>query len=178
MAELKVGDMGFIFHRDNPMSKVIAWFMGSRWSHSFIVLEVTPMRTYICELSDFTVTIGAIDRYMTDAQVDLEVWSPNLTSEQREKMAAASLTQYNTLFGYTQLLSLALRRMLMRIGIRIPNWIRQGLVCDQLVLYGYQFSPISPFAGMDPKSADTEEMYQMMLRSGAFTKVLEKQAAG
>lgn len=155
----KSGDVGFIMHHDNPISKVIAWFMGSKWSHSFLVLEQTESRTYILETSDFEVCISTIDKYIADKNVTMEVWRRTDAGTSAEK----AMPLLGEVYGYPQLLSLGLRRLLMRIGIHIQNFFHVSVVCCGVPLTGYQW-----LFGIDPKSIDTQEFYELISRYGFF----------
>ena len=86
ISALKPGDVCFVMHNDSWLSRAIAWFMGSQWSHSFIVLEVAADRTYIMETSDYTVTFGHLERYLQDPNVTLEAYTSDMTVEQGTAM--------------------------------------------------------------------------------------------
>lgn len=173
---IKPGDIGYVMHHDNIISKLIARAMGSRWSHAFLVLEVTKERIYIAETSDFQVTIGTLDRYLENPNDEVEIWSSKeLMDEQRISLAKESLNLYGQIYGYLQLFSLGIRRLFMKFGIKIPNFIRVGLVCCHVVTYSYsKQSNIAPFSGMDAESIDTEELYQMMVDSKKFKLITYK----
>lgn len=175
MGKFMPGDVGFIMHHNSKLSKVIAWFMGSKFSHTFMVLEQTENLIYILETSDFQVGISTLDRYIEDSNVSLEVYrGKDLQPEQAQVVTRSALATLGTVYGYLQLISLGLRRLMGRLGYIIPNFIRQGIVCDQVVLTGLVKSPYALFQGMDPKSKDTEDLYQLIKNSECFALVESK----
>lgn len=168
------GDIGFVMHKKNLLSRTIAWFMGSQWSHAFIVLEATPTRTYILETSDFEVMVSDLGVYLSDPDCHLVVYSPaGLSDLMRELVCQEAMKNLKSVYGYAQLISLGIRRLLMRVGIRINNFFRNGLVCCHVVTYGYRISRIPGLSGIDPESIDTEELFQIVDKSPRFTKVME-----
>jgi hypothetical protein len=181
MIELLPGDIVFVIHKDNWISKAIAWFMKSRWSHSLMIAEQTGARTYTVETSDFQVIHGDFSIYEKSPFVEYEIYRPQkIGTDVREKMVRLSSEKLLEVYGYSQLISFGIRRILMRLGIKIHNFFRQGVVCNGVVLYGARALPYPSFNGIDPESIDTEEMYQLVinekLSSGlpAFIKVGEK----
>jgi len=173
--QLRPGDIGFVMNNSRWISKAISWFMGSKWSHTFLVLEATEERVYLSETSDYEVWIGLLSEYKDDPNFSYIIYSPKISDEERNKIVTACLKNQGLTYGYLQLLSLGLRRLLMRIGIKIPNFIRMGLVCCAHVLYGYRHTSIPGFSNIDPESIDTEETYQLVLNNlDRFDKVEEK----
>lgn len=162
---LQPADIGFLMHHDAPVSKIIAKFMGSKWSHTFLIAEQTTARTYTVETSDYHVETGWFDRHLADPNVSMVIFRPTklgLADKQRVVSVAIG-TCYHTRYGYLQLLSLGIRRLLMRFGVVVKNFIRQGMVCDHVVLYGYRGTDIPGLMHIDPESIDTEEVYQLLL---------------
>lgn len=170
------GDLVFVMHTDNVISKIIAWFMKSRWSHSAVVVAPTLLKTYLCETSDFNVCIGTLERYLTDEKTTREVWRPvdRIDWQTMDVMVLNAIEAEGTIYGYLQLFSFGLRRMLMRIGIKIPNFIRQGMVCCAVPMRAYTKSKIPGLEGIDPESIDTEEFYTMIKTSGHFVLIDSK----
>jgi hypothetical protein len=166
LKNLKTGDIGFCMNHDNLISKVIAWFMKSNYSHSFIIYHVTDERVYILETSNYEVVISTLDKYIKDDDVTVTVFSPKNLSSERRKLIVKECEKYEWItYGYLQLISLGIRRLLMRINIKIKNFIRHNLVCNQLVLYGYsKFSNIKDFK-IDPESIDTQELLELVMKS-------------
>lgn len=173
---LKPGDIGFVMHHDNPLSRAIAWFMGSQWSHSFIVFGECNGKILVVETSDLQVVINEADRYDTDPNVTMEVFRPMATTDRCLEAALKAQALNGTVYGFLQLFSFGLRRLLRRVGIKIPNFIRVGLVCDAVPLTGWYGSTIPDLKNVDPKSIDTEELYQIVSGNEAqFQRVYQKQ---
>lgn len=161
--EFREGDVCFAFGKKSWLSPIFAWFMRSRWSHVFVVREVTPRSTYIVETTSFESAINVIDSYLDASESKLQVWRPTrLTQEQLRAVTDACTAMYGTPYGWLQFVSLGIRALLARVGIKIPNFIRQGTICDQLVLYGYTRSDIPGLAGIDPESVETQELYELV----------------
>jgi hypothetical protein len=169
MNNIKKGDIGFLMHHDNIISKTIAWFMQSKWSHSFIIADVIDDRIYILETSDFEVTFGYLERYLNDPHCSMEIYSfDSLTEAKRTDMVQHAINLYfGSVYGYLQLISLGIRRLLGRIGIKIKNFFRQGVVCCGVPMSALSITTILPFTNMDPESKDTQEFYEMIKTSSA-----------
>jgi hypothetical protein len=164
-----------MINRGSWLSKTIAWFMGSKWSHVALVMEQTDRFCYITETSDYEVVVHILDDYISNKDYMFEVYRPiNLTDGMKLFIVTQSLFNLGATYGYLQLLSLGLRRLLMRIGIRIDNFSKQGIICVGHVLYGYYHSNIIPLNMLDPESIDTEEFYQIVKALPDFEKVWEK----
>jgi hypothetical protein len=158
---LNKGDIGFIIHKKNILSKTIAWFMKSRWSHSFLVMGQWEHKTMLLETSDFEVVISTIDPYLNNPKVDVEIYrSKTIGYNDSFKIRDEGFKIVKTIYGYPQLISLGIRRLLMRIGIKIPNFFRFGMVCCAVPIYGHRVAKSSELYGLDPESIDTEELYQ------------------
>lgn len=168
----KPADIVFIMHHDSWVSRVIAWFMQSKWSHSALIFYVGAYEVFTTETNELCVKHGTLSKYLDDPNCSLEIWSPNLSIEFRKSVAERSKYWIDSAFGWLQLISLGIRRLLMRIGIKIPNLIRQGMVCDHVILYSYG-NTIDSFPE-DKESIDTEELYQIVKNCGMFSKVYEK----
>jgi hypothetical protein len=171
------GSIGFVLHRDNWISRVIAWFMGSKWSHSFLVYDNGRFGDYVVETTDFEVTISPTSKYLTDPNVSYEVYAPSLSGdlyEQEKRIIMGAYPLIGMVYGYAQLFSLGVRRVFMKIGIRIPNFIRTGVVCCHVPLYGYVKSDMEILKDIDPESIDTEELYQIIKNHPRFKLVYSK----
>lgn len=176
---MKTGDIVYVMHHDNRLSRLIAWFMKSKWSHSAIVIGSDRKRHYLCETSDFEVTLGSLERYMDDPRCSVEIWTPKaLSNGARKEVSDRAVTHVGRMYPYLQLLTFALRNGLRRFGIKIPNLFTRGYTCNQNWLEGYTQTHGSPFVGMDCKQLDTQETYDIMKNSGHFELVLSKDANG
>ena len=170
--DFEPGDIFFIMHHDSWLAKVIAWFMDSDFSHSGIILEQTEQRIYTCETSDFQVVYSDLETYLEDDNVSIEVLRLPLVDASAGIDMAHTATQHNQeLYGYAQLLfSFSIRALIKKIFKKtIPNFIRQGLVCCELVLYACKSSRIEKLANFDAESIQTQETYELLKSCGAVT---------
>lgn len=168
--KLVTGDVVFVMHHGSLISKIISWAMGSKWSHSAIVYDNLAGKTLLCETSSFEVTLNWFNRYVSDKNTSIEVlrhhdWV-NVISGNEAKIQKSCDSLIGVVYGYTQLISLGLRRLL---RLRIGNLFRSGLVCCHVVGYGLHELPGTGFEKVDPESFDTEEMYQWLKRDGWVT---------
>lgn len=170
------GDVYFVMHHDETLSKIIAWFMQSQWSHCGFVLDGnSPDRTYVSETSDYEVTLAWIERYLIDPNCSIEVWRPTQqTPEQIDTVANRLLQNQESLYAYWQLLSFALKCLLARIKINIPNLLPWGYICDQHVLSGEVLIPTSGVYGLAPHQYQTQQWYEMMQASNAYTLIYKQ----
>lgn len=173
--ELKTGDIVFVMHHDNIISKTIAKAMGSKWSHSALVYGNMNGRALLCETSDFEVTLNWFDRYLKDKNVSLEVYRHkdhyNVINGNEEVIQDMCDSILGKMYGYLQLISLGVRRL---FKLRIPNFISSGLVCCHVIGYGLNIIKDSGLDGIDPESFDTEELYQMLKGKG-WVEILKKE---
>ena len=166
------GDIGFVMHPKSLISRTIAKVMGSKWSHSFMVYD-TGRKHYTVETTSYRVIIGNVEEYTKDKNCSMEIWRyMGLIEPFQYMVAEGSYEQYGKLYGYLQLISLGIRRLLMKFGITIRNFIRTGVVCDQVVLYG--LTKLIDFKDLDPESIDTEELYQLITNLPQFKLIYEK----
>lgn len=171
------GSVGFVINRNNWISRTIAWFMKSKWSHSFLVYDNGRFGDYVIETTDFEVTLSPTSKYLNDPNVSYEVYAPDLLGNpetQERNIIYGARPLIGTVYGYAQLFSLGVRRLLMRVGIRIPNFIRTGVVCCHVPLYGYKKSDLEILKDLDPESIDTEELYQIIKNHPRFKLVYSK----
>ena len=151
------GDIGFVITNKNILSEIIAWFMGSKWSHSFVV--VYDLRTV--ETNNTVVYLNTLDDHVYNKDKNLEIWSPNCSNEQRKQIVEASLRMVGIKYGYLKLLAMGFRRILMKIGIKTPLLWTRGTVCDDVAIAGLNSAGI-----LSVKNIDTEELYQLVKKSG------------
>lgn len=169
------GDIFFIMNGTSKLGKIIAWFMKSNWSHAGLIYDVSGKEIYTIETTDLQVTPQFLNDYTNNDKIKLEVWSPiNFTNEEREEVCERAKLLNEEVYGFFQLLSLGIRRLFMRVGIKIKNFIHSGLVCCHVVTYGYKGSKIKELDLEDPESIDTQELYELVINSQKFKKVFEK----
>lgn len=180
-ALFKKGDICFVMHRDSWLSKAIAWFMSkswtksSSWSHTNFIMHVTDERVYVFESMDAQAGIGWVERYMNNPSVSMEIWSLDvMTDQDREAMVQAALPKYDAWYGFLQLISLAVRGIAKKLGGHVRNFIRQGWVCDELVLDSLKATSVKEFQKIDSKNYDTEDVYELVTSHPSARKVLSK----
>jgi hypothetical protein len=158
MSSLKPLDVVFVMHRKNPISKMMAWFMGSRWSHSAAVAEVGYFDIYLHETSDTQTKVGLMSFYISNPDDEIEVI--RVLSELDYNMAIPEVRKFhNKMYGYVRMVGAGLRRLLMKLG-----WKR----CPMILPIGGPLCMMIPHAGLKTKfigmpeigSIDTEELYQ------------------
>jgi hypothetical protein len=171
---IQTGDVLFIMHHDNRLSRLIASAMGSRWSHSARVYEPGTRNAYVIETSDLETTFGDVRKYLEDREVEMEVWRPEVPAQLQERSMDRGRYLIGGVYPVWQFISLGIRRLLRRIKVMIGNFLPIGYVCDQVVLYTLTDMPGTSFHGVDPQSMDTEDMYQQLVKDSAFKLVYSK----
>lgn len=160
----KPGDIFFLKTKDRWISKAIAWFMNSQWSHCGIVIGNLPHDTVTLETSDFEVCRQSMRDYVYQPHryklkvVRIIGENQNL-SEQEALRVDDELS--GKIYGYLQFISLAIRGLLKRVGKKIPNFIRQGIICTGVVVYAKQKIE-GPLFGVDAEDLDVEDLYQIL----------------
>lgn len=168
------GDIFFLIHKQNLISKAIAWVMGSQWSHTGLIYEVTTERIYTLETTDFEVTHRQLSDYLGSDEVKMEIWTPiGIPFSEKIEIVNEANKKRGEVYGYLQLISFAVKRFFFLLGANIKNFFRQGVVCCGVVLYGYQKSSIKELH-LDPESIDAEELYKIVSQCGKFAKIYEK----
>jgi hypothetical protein len=169
------GDIFFVMHHENKMSRLIAWFMNSMWSHSGIIAQQTETRSYTVETSDFNVTLSTLEQYTKDPRTSLEVWRHRgISDKTRAEIVENALMLDDKIFGYPQFISFAIRALLAKIGIKISHFITSGYVCCQVPLTGYATAGVPGFTKEEIKAIHTEELYQKVSQSPDFYRCLIK----
>lgn len=156
----KQGDVFFSMNHSNWLSKAMSWFMRSQWSHCGLIKECTEQDIYTVETSDKEVWIGRFMEYLKP-EYDWEIWRPKgLDPADMPHSIHVAQTLIGTLYGYLQLLGFAVRCALQRIGIPVPNWIRQGVVCCGVIFYAYH-GKLKGF-DVDPESRHTQDLRDLV----------------
>jgi len=125
------GDIIFVMHHDNKLSKLFAWFMMSDWSHCGIFADVGSFDEYIHETSDTQTKVGLFSLYENDPNCSFVVVRvPGITPAAMDKAAQ----YHNKLYGYVRLLGAAVRCLAKRIGFKsFPMiWKVGGPLCMML----------------------------------------------
>jgi hypothetical protein len=131
--KLKSGDIFFVMNNKNKISKLIAFVMSSKWSHSGVIYEPARLGTYTIETNDFCVTHGDFDKYL-DPQYSFEVWRAKEIDGVDNALYATKSQMLNKIYPYWQLISLGIRRALLTMRIKISNFFRGGQVCCGVVI--------------------------------------------
>lgn len=166
------GDIFFVVTARNNgitgfMSRLIAKCMGSRWSHTAVVID--PAHTV--ETNATRVHVNAIVDHTENLNKDYEVYRPTyLPPEEANIIMQSSLDLVNagTKYSYMQMLALGLRLLFNR---KIPCLWPWGYVCEGVVLEGYSKTSIPELSGMKHYSVDTEELYQIIINSSRFQRI-------
>lgn len=163
--EFEAGDVGFVMHHNNWISRQLGWFMKSKWSHAVLVYGKFSGGTLLVETTDYEVTYTRIeDKYLNDPEVSLEMWRPvRLSEEERKAIAERAAKWVGEEYGWLQIFSFAVVTLLARVGIKIKNFVRQGMVCNHVVSYGYQGSNVPLMDLPDPENYHTEQVYRMVM---------------
>lgn len=151
----KPGDVGFVMN-DALISKIIGKAMGSLWSHSFLVIGEVHGVMMVLETSDFEVTINTLERYMDGRHISI-FRDETLNDAEAKEVCLKGFKLLGEIYGYFQLLSFGLREVFKKFGIKIPNFIRWGLVCCAVPMYSFEER-----LKIDPESINTEEFYQVL----------------
>jgi hypothetical protein len=161
---LSPGDIGFVMHNENFISKVFARVMKSKFSHCFVVVGRVGEQAILCETTDFEVVLSTADKYALDKNCSVVVFSNNSlnTSEVSTLIKNASALQ-GTMYGYLQLVSLLLRRLLLRLKIEIKSFIKKDIVCYQVVVKAFKDTKCH-VKNFDIQKGDTEDLYQYCLK--------------
>ena len=167
---IKSGDIGFAYHKTNLLSKLLKGAMGSQWSHNFIVFD----ENYVIETTSYKIQLWELKNYLESIEHDVMIFSTDLTDQERYATQIEAIKHVNEVYGYLQLISFGIRRLLMKFGIKIPNFFRQGLVCSAVVLYSYNKTNNKLLSKIDPESIDTEEVYQLVKNSPDFKCVFKR----
>lgn len=162
---IKPASIIFIMNHGNPISEAIAWAMGSRWSHCAIAIGKINDEDVTVETSDFEVFINPMYNHL-DPECEMEIWEP--IEDQPPEVLWAAMRLVGQLYGYLQLISLGSRRLAMKLGLRMKNWIRLGLVCCAVPGYAYNHGTYEDLKQTDPESYDTEEFYQRIKAHTGF----------
>lgn len=160
--DLKAGDVFFIMHEKNVISKMIAWAMGSKWSHCGVILGEYRNDYITCETTDFEIALKTFGLYLAANFIEIEVLRPIEDYSETElfDLNQTAFSFQGQIYGYLQLFSLGIRRLLMRLKIKISNFINVNKVCCAVVIA--LLSTTKKSLKIVPTSIDTEELYQKL----------------
>jgi hypothetical protein len=160
----EVGDIVFVMHTKNWISKLFAGVMKSKWSHSAIVYGKLNGELVLLETNDYCVNVNYLRRYIEDKDCRVQIFRRPKPLDMREKSTVMKQGRplIGMLYGYLQLPVLALRRL---FSLKLRNFSRQGLVCCHVIGYAYEGIE-SPLKDIDPESFDTQELYELIVSNG------------
>lgn len=170
--ELKMFEEGDIFFvmsdKNSTISKVMSYIMRSKFSHcGYIMGKDESGRTLTIETNDYCVIIGMIKDYLDPNQSYLEVYRKiNATEDECIESTENALTLRNRLYGYLQLLSFLVQILVGRVGIKMPNFIRQGQVCTAIPLTAW-----NKHFKIDPESIHTQTFYEIVSNSKEWKRI-------
>ena len=176
------GSVVFVMHTKNPMSKILAWFMrqpNSDWtpSHSALIVDVWESDCLLSETTDIEVGYGRLSAYLNEPKDEVEIYEPIGVNEADIELAIRECeNNKGKLYAFWQLISWAVVILLGKIGLRIPNFLAFGFVCNSHVLDGIRVYDIPPFLGIKPQTIHTAQMRDMMRSSKYWRLVLRKEA--
>lgn len=167
----EIGDVVFVNHKRNVISKIFSNVMGSDFSHSGIIYGELNGEMVLLETNDYCVNINYMQRYIEDNNCLIEVLRrvKPMTTLDKGLIVDHGKPLIGMLYGYLQLPFLALRRL---FKLKLRNFSRQGLVCCHVIGYCYQGIE-SPLYKIDPESFDTQELYEMLIL-GKFETIYKK----
>jgi len=145
--------IGFSFNKKNILSKLIAWYTESKWSHCFIVYSKIEDDYLILEASySGGVKFNLLSKY-TDVSHDVELISVTDTP----------LTNILPLMGHNygslQILGHFLSKIL---GLKV-NPLTKDLVCSEFVLLLLRDSTIkNRFDHLDLQLVTPQEIYEVL----------------
>lgn len=160
----KPGDVFFLKTKDRWISKAIAWFMNSQWSHCGIVIGNLQHDTVTLETSDFEVCRQSMRDYVQHPEKYrlkvIRIIGEDAALAEKEALRVDDELALKA-YGYLQYISLAIRGLLKRVGKKIPNFIRQGIICSGVVVYAKQKIQ-GPLFGVDAEDLDVEDLHVML----------------
>ena len=176
--QFQKGDIGFVMHHDSWLSRAIAWFMSSKWSHCTLVLDTTSSeRTYVSETSDYEVTVSWMEgRYIGNVSMAV-LRLPGLSAAEASEAQDRALSQQEDLYPYFQLISLGVRGLLKKIKIHIGNFLPWGYDCSEHVLYAMMNTHYPELKGVNPHSMDTQDLFALLMGIPGI-QVIYSQAEG
>jgi hypothetical protein len=170
-SNIRPGDVFLVRSRGYWYSDAIAWFMGpdkngDKWSHTGIVRDrADDVGLLTLETSDFEVTYGSLEKYINNPdKYHLKVMRPKeFTGDIKKALDDTDDLLYGNMYGYLQLLSFAVKRLLKRCGIKIHNFIRQGQVCTAVALLYLSKCGPEYFHKLDVEEHDTTDFANMAI---------------
>jgi hypothetical protein len=161
MMKLKTGDIVFSTNINSKMSAIFRWFLGSQWSHAFIIVEQTATRTYAIQTTSFEIAVVDFElEYLLNSNEVFEVWSCELPEQERIAAVKKVVSKQLTIYGYLNFISLGIKGLLKKVGINIPVPFMIGPSCFSVLDYAY--------GGLFQKGMDTQDWYLAVQKNPYF----------
>lgn len=165
--EGKLGQIGFVVTKTNWMSRAIAWFLGSPYSHAFLIINETET----IETNEKVVHIDSLIDHTTNPDKSCEIYEPiGLFECEKDRILNAARAQLGIPYSYTKFAYLAVYLLLKKIGINI-NWSIGGTVCDDVPAVSYQETH---FDEVKDTRLDTEQLRQTLKGNPNWICVFKK----
>jgi hypothetical protein len=182
-AEHLPGCIGFSGPRTGGslFQKLIKFFTGSKWSHSFIVTLPFAGEDAVQE-AVMAVQVVPLSRYRDDPNCAYEIYRVAVSAEAIPVALEYCFNEYAGIkYGYLQLPWFAWRWINEKIGRDIRkenNWLTDGVICSELV-YDY-LKQLSPYtfellSGFNPDIIQSEDIYRIVKAHPEAFQLIEEQ---
>jgi len=126
------------------------WFMGSQWSHCFVVAGEFQGRPLVIETSDFEVVYGHLNKYLDGRKIEFFTVSNDQIQIEYAIKYAQSLI--GTRYAWERLLSWAIKLKILKF---FPVFPKSNAICTDIPLTAWE-----NVLKIKPKSINTEQLYQ------------------
>jgi hypothetical protein len=169
------GAIGFSRKKRNWVSRIIAWFTRSQWSHTFIIYQDSP-EILVVEAGMRQVQLVPISKYES-SKYDVAYFAPDLVHMFKIEAGISKVKgKIEAPYGMLQFVGfvpvIILRRLL---GMKIPNPLRGGIVCSELVLqYLREIDPQGKWGGMDKNAVSPEDLFSALAMDNRFRPMAQE----
>jgi hypothetical protein len=173
----KRGQIGFSTHREKRLSKLIRWFTNHRFSHTFLISDVTDkQKVYLLDAYKKEVAFTPL-RFYNDKDTEYELWEPIGVSDElvSEAMDKVELRYMKKPYSFSRLAGIAIKLAVKwKFGRVIKNPFGLGTICSDVSLdYLAEIMP-DLFAHLDKDHTNPSDLYDIVAHSGRFTLVTHK----
>lgn len=158
---IKNGMIGFS-GGDEFIQKAIKFFIGSKFSHSFVVISFPYGSLSALETTETRVTVTPVDRKL-DENNYVEIW--DVIAPEGDKNVAADysfVTYSGKLYGYLSYFWFIYRWFMRLFGIEkktMWKWAAKNVTCSELTASYLDFLYPELFKGMDINTITPKELY-------------------
>lgn len=154
------------------MSRIFRWVLGSKWSHTFIVvgeIEQLFLERLCCETTSFEVAVSPVDIfYTTNPKAEFEVYRHTAFGTwERSRIARRAVSMCGMVYAWWKLPLLGIRGLMKKLGLRVPVFPRAGVICYDVPIYAYE----DHYPEWRDQGLDTEELYQAVKSNPRFARV-------